>query len=157
MNGEQSGFRDYGTTPRDVPALTLVVKRVLGAHAWQPVRARFGFDPAAPMLVCLTLAAPRGPSVTWRVGRELLYRGLFEESGEGDVQVWPSLGQESEIAFLLLDSGESSAVLELPVPELVDWLEGTYALVPAEAEAEAVDWEGTIAALLDPARRRAQD
>ncbi|GJF33986.1 hypothetical protein KNE206_66860 [Kitasatospora sp. NE20-6] len=157
MDGEQYGLRERRTGPRDVPVLTLLVKRVLDGCAWRPVRAEFRFDPAAPMIVSVTLAPARGPSVLWRIGRELLHQGLFEESGEGHVQVRPAPGQEGGIAFLLLASRQSSAVLELPVPALAEWLEGTYEIVPAQTEGESLDWDGFISGLLDEPRRRAEN
>ncbi|MFC9330147.1 SsgA family sporulation/cell division regulator [Kitasatospora sp. NPDC057015] len=154
MDGEQYGLRERRTGPRDVPVLSLLVKRVLDGLAWRPVRAEFRFDPGTPVIVSVTLTPARGPGVEWRIGRELLHRGLFEESGEGQVQVWPAPGREGGIAFLLLASRQSSAVLELPVPALADWLEGTYEVVPAQAEAESLDWDGFISGLLDDPRGR---
>ncbi|MFE2913719.1 SsgA family sporulation/cell division regulator [Kitasatospora indigofera] len=157
MDGEQYGLRERRTGPRDVPVLNLLVKRVLDGYAWRPVRAEFRFDPATPMIVSVTLAPARGPGVVWRIGRELLHQGLFEESGEGHVQVWPAPGQGGAAAFLLLASRRSSAVLELPVPALLNWLEATYEIVSAQAEGESLDWDGFIAGLLDDGPRPTED
>ncbi|GGV41808.1 hypothetical protein GCM10010495_69310 [Kitasatospora herbaricolor] len=159
MDGEQYGLRERRTGPRpqDVPVLTLLVKRVLDGYAWRPVRAELRFEPATPMIVSVTLVPTRGPGVVWRIGRELLHQGLFEESGEGQVQVWPAPGREGEAAFLLLASRRSSAVLELPVTALVNWLEATYAIVSAQAEGESLDWDGFISGLLDDRHRPTED
>ncbi|MFC8447898.1 SsgA family sporulation/cell division regulator [Kitasatospora sp. NPDC057223] len=157
MDGEQYGLRERRTGPHDVPVLTLLVKRVLDGCAWRPVRAEFRFDPATPMIVSVTLVPGRGPSVVWRIGRDLLHQGFFEESGEGHVKVWPAPGREGGIAFLLLSSRQSSAVLELPVPALADWLEGTYEIAPAPGEGAALDWDGFLSGLLDDRRRQTED
>ncbi|MGW3496334.1 SsgA family sporulation/cell division regulator [Streptomyces sp. NPDC001020] len=149
MNGEQSGLRVRQTAPEEPPALSLAIRRVLNGVPRQPVRADFRFDPGTPMIVSVTFAPWRGPSVTWRIGRELLYRGLYEESGEGDVQVWPMQCDEGEAAWLLLESKGASAVFELPVAPVAEWLEATYHIVTAEAEAEALDWDAFITELLD--------
>jgi hypothetical protein len=101
------------------------------------------------MTVSVTLTPRRGPSVTWRISRELLYQGLFEESGEGDVQVWPTQCDEGEAAWMLLESKDASAVFELPVPAVGEWLDATYRIVAAEAEADSLDWDAFITELLD--------
>ncbi|MFC8448192.1 SsgA family sporulation/cell division regulator [Kitasatospora sp. NPDC057223] len=157
MTGEQSGLRERRTMPREVPELTLVAKRVLDGRAWRPVRAEFRFDPATPMIVSMTLVPARGPSVVWRIGRGLLHQGFFEESGEGYVQVWPVPGQEGVTVRLLLESRQSSAVLELPVPALAHWIESTYEIVPAHAEGESLNWDGFISALLNGSGRNRED
>ncbi|RKE23609.1 SsgA family sporulation/cell division regulator [Streptomyces sp. TLI_171] len=144
MNGD----RARRPVPDDVPVLRLVLKRVLEGCLRRPVRAEFRFDRDSPMVVSVALAPTRGPSVTWRIGRGLLYQGLFEESGEGRVQVWPALGREGGTAMLRLESRESSALLEVPVPPLAGWLEDTYAALPAEAELDALDWDGFVAGVL---------
>jgi len=149
MNGEQSGLRARQTAPEELSALSLVVRRVLDGVPRQPARAEFRFDPGAPMIVSVTFTPWRGPSVTWRIGRELLYRGLYEESGEGDVQVWPMQCDEGEAAWLLLESKGASAVFELPVPPVAEWLDATYHIVTAEAETDTLDWDAFITELLD--------
>ncbi|MFF7443223.1 SsgA family sporulation/cell division regulator [Streptomyces sp. NPDC008122] len=115
----------------------------------QPIRAEFRFDASSPMVVSVTLTPWCGQGVTWRIGRELLYRGLYEESGEGDVQVWPVQGEGRDTAWLLLESRDHGAVFELPVAEVEQWLESTYELVPAESETDALDWDAFLDDLLD--------
>lgn len=138
-NGEQSGFGVRRTALQELPALVLNVFRVVDGLPRQPTRAEFRFDAATPMTISVTLTPWRGPGVTWRIGRELLYRGLFEESGEGDVQVWPMHSDEGEAAWLLLESRDASAVFELPVAEVAEWLDASYGIVAAEVEMDALD------------------
>ncbi|MFJ7497290.1 SsgA family sporulation/cell division regulator [Streptomyces sp. NPDC097727] len=150
MNGEQFGVRaGQAALSGELSALRLDIRRVLDGVPRQPVRAEFRFDPGTPMVVSLTLTPWHGAAVTWRIGRELLYRGLYEESGEGDVQAWPTQCEEGDAAWLLLESGESSAVFELPVAEVEEWLDASYGIVSAEAEADALDWDTFIGELLE--------
>ncbi|MEU8544211.1 SsgA family sporulation/cell division regulator [Streptomyces sp. NPDC048717] len=155
MNGEQAGGRTgrTGRTGRvgeaGVPALRLDIRRVLDGVPVQPIGVEFRFDPSSPMVVSATFTPGHGREVTWRIGRGLLYRGLYGESGEGDVQAWPVRGEAADVLWLLLESRESSAVFELPMAEVEGWLDATYGLVPAEAEADALDWAAFLGELLD--------
>lgn len=148
MNGEQSGLRARQQAPQEQLTLALDAERVLHRHGRHPVRAEFRFDPAAPLIVSATFTPARGAGVTWRIGRELLYQGLYEESGEGDIQIWPVQEADADVAWLRLESKASSAILELPVPAMAAWLEATYALVSAEDETDTLDWDGFMADLL---------
>ncbi|NEA39847.1 SsgA family sporulation/cell division regulator [Streptomyces sp. SID11385] len=127
----------------------MVILRVLDGGTRRPLWASFRFDPSVPMLVSLTLRPPRGPGVTWRIGRELLCHGLYDESGEGDVRVWAAPGEKGRAAWMRLESRQSSALLELPVRALSQWLDATYVRVPAHAEGRALDWDGFLTSLCD--------
>ncbi|MEU3410300.1 SsgA family sporulation/cell division regulator [Streptomyces sp. NPDC006658] len=124
---------------------------MLNEHTLQPLRAVFRFDPNTPMIVSAMFMPEIGVAVTWRISRELLYRGLFEERGQWEVQVWPAVRGEGEqtVAWLLLHSRQREAMFELPVPALREWLEATYRAVPAEAEDDALDWDGFLAEVLE--------
>ncbi|MEV7238819.1 SsgA family sporulation/cell division regulator [Streptomyces sp. NPDC051020] len=130
------------------PVLRLDVRRVLDGVPWLPVRAEFRFDAGSPMVVSVTLTPWHGTGVTWRIGRDLLYQGLYVESGEGDVQAWPMQSEEGDTAWLLLESGNNSAVFELPAPLLGSWLEATYERVSAEEEMADLDWDAFLDGLL---------
>ncbi|MEU9044897.1 MULTISPECIES: SsgA family sporulation/cell division regulator [unclassified Kitasatospora] len=149
MSGEGFGHGGCREASKDVLELSLDVRRVLGRVERQPLRADFRFDRDTPVLVSVTLTPPRGRSVTWRISRELLYRGLSEPSGEGDVRIWPVPGERGELAWLRLASRETSAVLELPVAALAQWFEATYRLVSAEQTRKAaeLDWEAFVTQL----------
>lgn len=148
MNGEQSDLWARQTEPQDLPALCLDIQRVLDEEARLPLRAEFRFDPGMPMILSTTFIHGQAAGVTWSISRELLYRGLYEDIGDGDVQVWPTQFDEDK-AWLLLESRDTSAVFELPVPVMAEWIESTYRLVSAEAEADALDWDGFLEELLE--------
>ncbi|MFF3606771.1 SsgA family sporulation/cell division regulator [Streptomyces sp. NPDC002463] len=152
MNGEQAGVQ--AGQAGELPVFCLDVRRVLDGVPLLPVRAEFRFEMSSPMLVSVTFTPWRGQAVTWRISRELLYLGLYEESGEGDVQAWPVRGEAGETAsWLLLESRTSSAVFELPVAEVEEWLDATYELVPAEVEAHTLDWDAFLGELQDVGER----
>ncbi|MFJ7497332.1 SsgA family sporulation/cell division regulator [Streptomyces sp. NPDC097727] len=129
--------------------LRLDVRRVLDGVPWWPVRAEFRFDVGSPMVVSVTLTPWHGAGVTWRIGRDLLYQGLYAESGEGDVQAWPMRSEEGDTAWLLLESGSNGAVFELPAPLLGSWLEATYERVSVEEETADLDWDVFLDGPLD--------
>ncbi|MFD0026230.1 SsgA family sporulation/cell division regulator [Streptomyces sp. NPDC058382] len=129
--------------------LSLSIHRVLDGFVRLPMHAEFRFDPDAPLVVSVVLATEEGVSVTWRIGRELLHKGLDSVSGSGDVRVWAARCGDRDTAWLLLDARDMSALFELPVPPLTDWLERTYRITPPEAEMAGLDWDSFIAEVLD--------
>jgi hypothetical protein len=149
MSGYQPGVDAGRTAPRGRPELTLDIERVLDLSARQTIRAAFRYDPELPLIVRVEfLIEGGGPRVVWRIGRDLLHQGLYSMSGVGDVRMWPSRPEERDTAWLQLASGDMAALFELPVPPLAEWLEHTYALVPAGGEFAAVDWDVTTQDLL---------
>ncbi|MVO85391.1 SsgA family sporulation/cell division regulator [Streptomyces sp. p1417] len=149
MSGFPSGVQAESTARHGRPQLTLDVERVLGVSVRQAIRAEFTFDPNTPLAVCARFEIQGGPCVLWRIGRDLLRRGLHTRSGSGDVQLWPSPSENRPTAWLRLASGDMAALFELPAQPLAEWLEHTYDLVPAGRELSEVDWDVTAAALLD--------
>ncbi|WP_225891036.1 SsgA family sporulation/cell division regulator [Streptomyces dioscori] len=131
--------------------LSLAIQRLLDDFAWQAMGAEFRFDPDMPMLVSITFMAGPGPRVTWSVSRELVYRGLHELSGSGDVQMWPVGSADGATARLLLESPDMSSLFELPARPLARWLDSTYRTTPRQDEMAGLDWDSFIADILDGA------
>ncbi|MFJ6073960.1 SsgA family sporulation/cell division regulator [Streptomyces sp. NPDC093065] len=148
MSGDRPGVRARRTAPRELPPLSLDIHRMLDAFARHTVQAEFRFDTGAPLVVSVTFLVEGTPCITWRIGRDLLYQGLFWLSGLGDVQVWPAHLDERATAWLRLESYDLTALFEVPVPPLAEWLERSYELVPAGAEMDGLDWDDVIAGLL---------
>lgn len=149
MSGDQRGVRAHQGPPHAQPVLTLDIHRVLDLFARRGVRAEFRFDPDVPFVVTTGLRIEGGPTVIWRIGRDLLYQGLFSVSGLGDIQVWPSHLEERATAWLQLSPGGTAALFELPLSPLAEWLEYTYQLVPAGEELDGLDWDAVTASLLE--------
>ena len=76
------------------------------------LEGELSFDPADPYAVTMHLEARSG-SVTWTFARELLAEGLFDPSGDGDVQVWPCLSNTGEAVVIVeLCSPDGTALLQ---------------------------------------------
>ncbi|MGW5568128.1 SsgA family sporulation/cell division regulator [Streptomyces tendae] len=141
MSGNDPGTGTPRTAAHDLAPLDLDVQRLLGGFAEQTLRAEFRFDPAQPLVVTMSFIVADSPPVTWRLGRDLLYQGLFSLSGLGDVQIWPTHLEDRSSVCLQLDSYGLTASFELPVPPLAEWLELSYRIVPAGCELEGLDWD----------------
>ncbi len=153
MDDSRSDARTGADLPSGPPALSLGIHRLLGASVRHPMGAEFRFDPAFPLTVTLKLVVGGGASVTWRIGRGLLHTGLYAASGHGDVRVWPARPGNGgtgwgDTAWLLLEARDTSALFELPVPPLREWLADTYRVAPAEAETAGLDWDAFITDVL---------
>lgn len=153
MSGNRHGEVGSPTQAARVPSLSLNIRRVLESNSCrQAVRATFHYDLNAPLVVTVTFRVHNSrKNVTWRIGRDLLYEGLFALSGIADVQVWPTDHEEWQTAWLKIGSRSATALFELPAPPLAEWLEDTYALVPPGQESVYLDWDAFAASLVtDP-------
>ena len=112
--------------------------------------AEFGYDAADPWAVHITFRGSSGRStepVTWAVGRDLLLRGLTDPSGEGDVQLFPSVDEGGRAAVVMeLRSPDGRLVTQMRSSDLYRFLSRTLAVVPLGTE--AVDLDGLVAELV---------
>jgi hypothetical protein len=137
------------SAPELVPSLSLDLTQMLDEFTPLPMRAEFRFDPDMPAVITVEFLAERGPSLIWRIGRELLHRGLTSMSGCGDVRMWPALPREQPSSWLLLESQEVEALFEVPIAALAVWLDTTYQITSAEAELDGLNWDDFLMELLD--------
>ncbi|MFD0391925.1 SsgA family sporulation/cell division regulator [Streptomyces nogalater] len=117
MHRDQSPLRAR-SAPRHVPSLLLDVDQMLDEFTRQAVQVEFRFYPDMPAVITVEFLTERGPSLIWRIGRELLHGGLTAMSGSGDVRMWPTLPGERPSSWLLLESQEVEALFEVPTAEL---------------------------------------
>ncbi|MER6371533.1 SsgA family sporulation/cell division regulator [Streptomyces mirabilis] len=148
MHRDQSPLQAR-SAPELIPSLFLDLDQMVDEFTPLPIRAEFRFDPDMPAVITVEFLAERGPSLIWRIGRELLHRGLTSMSGCGDVRMWPALPRERPSSWLLLESQEVEALFEVPVAPLAEWLDATYRATSAEAEMDGLDWENFLVELLD--------
>ncbi|MFH8625986.1 SsgA family sporulation/cell division regulator [Streptomyces vietnamensis] len=148
MSGDRPGVQVRRAVPKGRLELILDIERVLDVSTRQPVRAEFRFTPEDPLAVCVEFLVQGGPRALWRIGRDLLQRGLRSASGFGDVRMRPSQSVDRATAWLQLSSKDTAALFEVPVPPLAEWLEHTYDLVPAGQELATIDWAVAAAELL---------
>ncbi|MFF0478512.1 SsgA family sporulation/cell division regulator [Streptomyces sp. NPDC004284] len=146
MSSNDPDRRGPRTAAHGLPPLLVDVQQDQEGH--QDLRIEFGFDPARPFVVTITFISTCQPPVTWCVGRDLLYEGLFSPRGLGDVQVWPAHPGGEPTAWLRLRPYGMPALFELPVLPLAAWLEHGYRIVPAGSDLDGVDWDAVAASIL---------
>ncbi|GGQ98649.1 SsgA family sporulation/cell division regulator [Streptomyces flaveolus] len=112
------------------------------------LNCRLSYRTDDPLAVTLVLDTDGERPVRWVFGRDLLAEGMTCASGGGEVTLWPAPGDEEGPSVLCLRVGDArTALFELPVAPVADWLADTYALVPAGSELDGTDWD----LLLEPA------
>ncbi len=106
------------------------------------------FDPADAYAVAMHLEARSG-LVVWTFARELLFGGLYEPVGDGDVQVWPCLSENgSAVVIVELSSPEGMALIQAPARAVHDFLARTHEIVPVGEEGRHLPIDSLITRLL---------
>lgn len=137
------------SSEQDCADLVLTMWRHVSEHESLPVRARFGYDRAQPLEVCVEFVNDSGAAVTWVLSRDLLMAGLHRPSGDGDVRIWPPCPRHGgDRIWILLQGRTGVALLEGDVAPVRAWLGETLRSVPFGAEGLAMDWDGAFAHLL---------
>ncbi|MGV9456857.1 SsgA family sporulation/cell division regulator [Streptomyces sp. NPDC003635] len=105
----------------------------------------FSYDTQDPLAVTLLLDSDGERPVRWILLRELLAEGITARSGEGDVVIWPVPDQDGEpSSFRVLLGSDHTALFEIPVEPVQEWLSGTYSLVAPGTELDGVDWDELV-------------
>ena len=115
-----------------------------------PVIASLRYETADPWAVRVGFqTGGEGDGVVeWMFARQLLTDGVAKTVGEGDVRVWPSKIGREHFVNLAMASPSGSALFEIDRDALVQFLQQTYLAVPTGHEAEVVDIDAELAALL---------
>ena len=139
------------TRPTSVSS-ELQLRLVVPGAASLPVRADLDYDVTDPYAVTVSFhtgSGSGGDVVQWTFARQLLSDGVTVPAGEGDVQVWPSTGNNGgAVVCLSLSSPSGRALFEVPLSDLVEFLGRTYDAVPTGAEGAHVDVDAELALLL---------
>jgi hypothetical protein len=115
-----------------------------------PVVATLRYETADPWAVRVGFqTGGEGDGVVeWMFARQLLTDGVAKTVGEGDVRVWPSKIGREHFVNLAMASPSGSALFEIDRDALVEFLQQTYLAVPTGHEADVVDIDAELAALL---------
>jgi hypothetical protein len=115
-----------------------------------PVRTSLRYDPNDPYAVQVLFHAESagGEPVSWSFARELLFSGLDEPAGLGDVRAWPWNGPRGDFVALALSSPDGNALFEVPRGVLVRFLRRTYSVVPRGHETGHLDLDNAVNRLL---------
>ncbi|MET1059377.1 MAG: SsgA family sporulation/cell division regulator [Nocardioides sp.] len=133
-----------------VTSLTMELFAPVGAVV--TVDVELSYDPADPFAVAADFD-PTGERIRWTFARDLLRRGLFEPSGDGDVRLSPSTdadGEETVILQLCSPDGESA--LQTPAVAVAAFLEATSRVVPFGTESSFLDIDALVARILASTR-----
>ena len=91
----------------------------------------------------------RSGSVTWTFARELLAEGLYDPSGDGDVQVWPCLSHTGEAVVIIeLCSPDGTAMLQTPSRAVQAFVASIYEPSRPAARAPTSSIDALVAQLL---------
>ncbi|MEU9124861.1 SsgA family sporulation/cell division regulator [Streptomyces sp. NPDC048506] len=110
-------------------------------------------DPFAVRLVFPPVASLDGTEVVWTFGRDLLAEGLSEPVGAGDVQIWPATPDgEHDILVVEFHTAGGLAVVQFDAADVRSFLTRSCEMVPQGSEAQHLDVEADLAALLREAQ-----
>ncbi len=126
----------------------LSLQLVVAGGSSLPVSSGFRYDPADPYAVHIGFRTGEDEVVEWTFARQLLADGVTHPVGEGDVQVWPSADDKAHSVCLSLSSPSGSALFEMPLSGLVEFLTRTYAAVATGSESDFVDLDAELALLV---------
>lgn len=149
MPHQQPDFSDRRRPAYRMRSLRLPVARILWPSIRVPLEAEFHFTGVDPLVVSVELHIPEGPVVRWAISRDLLFDGTEEPSGMGDVRLWPSVVSGRRVVFMRLEVQGTACLIEMDPGQLQEWLVETFELVHPGTEFEQVDWDATVAALIE--------
>lgn len=109
--------------------------------------ATLRYELADPYAVEATFRAG-DESISWVLGRDLLSDGLLRASGEGDVRVWPTVDDGTDVVMLQLTSPDGCALLAVGAEGLQAFLQRTYNAVPLGYEGDHIDIDAAIGQFL---------
>lgn len=145
---EQHPATSGNTSETTDVVLRSAVPFLSGESAIEHLDGEFSYDPADPYAVTMKLEARSG-SVTWTFARDLLAEGLYQPSGDGDVQVWPCLSNTGEAVVIVeLCSPDGTALLQTASRAVQRFVTSVYESVPAGRESAHVRMDALVSQLL---------
>lgn len=125
-----------------------VTLELIGVDGSAPVQAQLRYDARDPYAVTTTFFTGH-TRVSWIFGRDLLIHGLYEPMGGGDVHVQPGLDpQGAAVVLMQLTSPDGEALVQARACDLRRFVDRMTEAVPPGAEAQHLDIDGTVGALL---------
>ncbi|MGI5347318.1 SsgA family sporulation/cell division regulator [Streptomyces sp. CA-250714] len=111
---------------------TETVFEIVEPDGTAPVDVEMVYDTRDPYAVAMDLEIRNSqqPSI-WVLSRSLLAEGLLIPAGLGNVQITPAT---PEFVLLQLGTDAEQASLWMPLPEIEEFLESTYDVVPVGEE-----------------------
>ena len=134
--------------PTAPDVVTHIMFDLIGPERVEPVEAELRYDALDPYAVTVVFMHD-GREVVWVFGRGLLMQGLHEPTGDGDVQVFPSVGADGRAVVILeLRSPRSHALVQARTREVLSFLARTTRAVWPGEESDHLRVDDAITALL---------
>lgn len=112
------------------------------------LEAEFGYVPSDPYAVSVTFRTGDA-EVPWMVSRELLFKGLTDPCGSGDVRVSPAIDEVgSSVTRLEFASPDGYLQATASTRQLFGFLTRTIAVVPLGEESVHLDLDGLVQGLI---------
>jgi hypothetical protein len=105
------------------------------------------YDTGDPYAVRAVFRVAPDQQIAWVFARELLAQGLTEASGDGDVRIWPTRQDGSDLVCIVLRSPDGEALLAAQSAELVEFLDASFALCPRGRESHHLEIDRALVAL----------
>ncbi|MEU2165848.1 SsgA family sporulation/cell division regulator [Streptomyces chengbuensis] len=125
----------------------VAVQLVVSRDSSVPLCVRLRYEPTDPYVVRAAFFVDCDEPVEWVLGRDLLAGGLKGSAGYADVRIWSAAGRGDQLMYIALGSSAGTALLEVPVMDLMSFLQNTEALVPRGTESGHIDWDVELARL----------
>ena len=126
---------DGGTDDREQLTTQLSARVLRPGSGSLAARLHLSYDPRDPYAVAMVIRVTGNQEVSWMFSRDLLAEGTRCSSGMGDVMVAPCPEVPSDLLHMTLRNEVSSAVMEMCLVPIEEFLRSTYEVVPA-------GWEG---------------
>ena len=123
-------------------------------HTIVPLMASVSYDREDPYAVRLAFHVGPDDPVEWTLARDLLAAALHSAEGGregiGDVQAWPSAASDDDgtVLNIAMSSPTGAAQFETSATVVAEFLDRTYALVPAGQESSYLDFDAELTELL---------
>jgi hypothetical protein len=139
---------DQPTPATETTTIAFAVPIVSGEAETETLGGELVYDISDPYAVTLRVDARSGP-VTWTFSRDLLAEGLFDPTGDGDVQVWPCLSTEAQAVVVIeLHAPSGEALLQTPSRTVQQFVTEMYRVVPAGTESSHLGLDELVEKLL---------
>jgi hypothetical protein len=114
------------------PATFNLINPQTGAAS--PLAVNLEFSKEMPLAVSFVFS-PEAESKTWTLGRELVSEGMYEPKGEGDIQIWPSVGAEGKATVMIaLAVGKSAFLVQALAKDVHEFINETTRIAPVDEE-----------------------
>jgi hypothetical protein len=126
-----------------------VTLRLVMPRADVLIDASLRYDRDDPYAVHLSFLTPSGRDpIEWIFARALASDGLTAPAGDGDVRIWPTPDDLTGPVYVELRSPSGRALLAVPRPVLVEFVDRCHEVVPPGDEADYVDLNAELDLLL---------